>query len=286
MALIVCGHQRSGTTALQKLCDCHPDMAMTNEFGNFFDLGEPFSVYRNRVLRLWWRAQNRSFFLRQRRWSRSGYDEAEYDNKRPPLRTEILPRMLRLNMLQNLWFVVRYLFGVNRAQRGYVDIRSIEFALRGLFPTVHMGGDRHPDYIWVLDTLLAGVDGLFCVVIYRDARDVTASSLIAARTAGRRWFGEALGTAEKTATRWVRAIEIMERHSDKVHMIRYEDLVTDPLMVLTELGQWLGVDPYGFNTDMIQPHSVGRYRDYLSSEELADVIRIAGPTMRQLAYDF
>jgi len=44
------------------------------------------------------------------------------------------------------------------------------------------------------------------------------------------------------------AIEAMEQHGDKVHLMRYEDLVADGRTVLAAFGNWLGVDPQGFST--------------------------------------
>ncbi|MFC1976191.1 hypothetical protein ACFLXQ_07315 [Chloroflexota bacterium] len=44
----------------------------------------------------------------------------------------------------------------------------------------------------------------------------------------------------------------MEYVADRVHLIRYEDLVTQPQPVLETLGRWLGVDPTSFRSQMIQ----------------------------------
>ena len=38
MAIIICGHQRPGTTMLQSICTQHPQMAGTREFGCFSEM--------------------------------------------------------------------------------------------------------------------------------------------------------------------------------------------------------------------------------------------------------
>ena len=53
---------------------------------------------------------------------------------------------------------------------------------------------------------------------------------------------------------------------------------------LHRLGQWLGVDPSGFDTKMVFGSSIGNYRRGLSPQELGDVLREAGPTLERLGY--
>jgi hypothetical protein len=95
---------------------------------------------------------------------------------------------------------------------------------------------------------------------------------------------EKINTAEKIALSWVRSIELMERHKDKVHIIRYEDLVLEPGPVLKALGDWLGVDPAGFPKGLAHPASFGKYKTGLTGEELETVMELAGPTMARLGY--
>ena len=195
-------------------------------------------------------------------------------------------KLLRMNMLQNLFFVSRYLLSMHPSRPESVDVSTIEAAQRVVFPDVRLIGDKHPDYVYVLDELTQA-NGLYCIVIYRDVRDVASSALEKARTAwrGYDWAQEHFGTAEGVAERWVHSISLMRRHADKVHLIRYEDLVADPRAVLTKLGEYLDVDSDRFDYHIIRADSVARYRDYLSKEELEDVMRIAGPTMERLGYD-
>ena len=41
-------------------------------------------------------------------------------------------------------------------------------------------------------------------------------------------------------------MEIMERHKDKIHIIRYEDLLREPRREFEALALWLEVDSSGF----------------------------------------
>ena len=76
----------------------------------------------------------------------------------------------------------------------------------------------------------------------------------------------------------------MEAQAERVHPVRYEDLVADAPAVLTRVAEVLGVDPGGFAVDSPHRNSVGRYRSRLAREELRDVEQIAGPTLARLGY--
>jgi len=53
MALIVTGHQRSGTSLLARLLNAHPEVRLTSEFGNFLRVGSPPGRYIRRLLKRW-----------------------------------------------------------------------------------------------------------------------------------------------------------------------------------------------------------------------------------------
>jgi hypothetical protein len=163
-------------------------------------------------------------------------------------------------------------------------VRAIETVLQSIFPQTRVVGDKYPEYVFWLDEF-AQIDSLYSLIIYRDCRDVTNSTLKKAKTTWRdKSWVKKINTAEKIAKRWVRAIEMMERHKDKLHIIRYEDLMREPKRELKALGRWLGVDPAGFPEKMVRNTSIGKYKSGLSDEELATVINIAGPTMERLGY--
>ena len=76
----------------------------------------------------------------------------------------------------------------------------------------------------------------------------------------------------------------MDKYKDKLHIIRYEELVTSPQKVLLNLGDLLQIDPDNFNHRIVHARSVGKYRQGLTDRELSEVIEVAGPTMIHLGY--
>lgn len=256
MVLLIGGHVRSGTTLLRNLCNSHPEMAITDEFNNISELGKTFRKHSYRMFRKMWK---KSIGNRQRRliwhWS-------------------------------NFTFVVRYMFEMYKYQNGVVDLAAIDMTLRSIFPEARIVGDKTPWYIFPLNNFVA-IEGLSCLVIYRDCRDVTSSTLKKVRTQWSKKPMQHVDTAEKIAKRWVRCIEIMERHKDKIHTIRYEDLVKEPRQELEVLSEWIGVDSSGFSDCIIRSirsNSIGRYKTELTKEELKTVMEIAGPTIARLGY--
>ena len=77
---------------------------------------------------------------------------------------------------------------------------------------------------------------------------------------------------------------LTDRHRDTLCVMRYEDLIKDKDRELKVLGEWLGVDPAGFDAEMIRDTSIGKYENGLSDEDLRMVMDIAGPTMAKMGY--
>lgn len=258
MLVAIMGRARSGTTLLQQLCHGHPEMAITMELANFEALGKSFENYR-------------AHLLKRNVWARDYHIDNSYAGK-PGMR------------LRNLIYVLRHLSRVYRYRKEPIGVPAIEAALRSTYPSAHVVGDKFPRYMRLLPELTK-LEDMRCVVVYRDCRDVTSSCLRMTRTVwrNRSWVVWS-DTAQKVAEGWVRAIEVMEHHADKCHIIRYEDLVHRPGPVLEALGHWLGVEPDGFPAHIIRDTSIGKYKHGLSEEELATVVDIAGPTMARLGY--
>src|SRR5919109_1036936 len=105
MVLVITGHQRSGTTLLMRLCNSHPEVMITGEFGNFYLLNQPYPVYRRFILQRWWQKKNASFLYSQKRSLKGA------------------------NMLQNLVFVLQYLQKIARYSQDRIGIPEIEAAL-------------------------------------------------------------------------------------------------------------------------------------------------------------
>jgi hypothetical protein len=184
-------------------------------------------------------------------------------------------------------FAARYLFNLPRHQNGLIDVAAIEFTLRSIFPEARIIGDKTPNYVFLLDEF-AEASGLSCLIIYRDCRDVTSSTLERVRAKWHRnpW-SQIIDTAEKIVRRWVRSIELMERHKSRIHIIQYEALVQEPRRELEALARCLDVDSSGFSENVIsriRRTSIGKYKTGLTDEELKTVMQIAGPTMVRLGY--
>ena len=263
MLLIIAGRPRSGTTILQTLCDRHPDITMTNEFGSFMYTEQKFGKHALNIFKRWQRVQGKWAF------------EYSYVNSTKPL------------SWLNLMFAMKYLFYLGRnCWSGGVMVDSIEAAYEDLFPAARVKGDKLPHYLLHMEKL-ASLDGLKRLVIFRDCRDVTSSFLKQVRTT---WIGASwthqFDTAEKIATSWVRDIKIMEAYADKLLIVQYEKLMLQPAQELSRISAWLNVDPQGFPIELFRTNSIGKYQDGLTTAELNAVLEIAGPTMLRLGYIF
>jgi hypothetical protein len=257
--LVLCGHQRSGTTLLRILCNRHPDMAVTNEFASLLQLGRPYPRYMVHILRTWWRTRGRK------------------DIFNPGGRRRFAPA-------RNLAFTLSYLAYLGAHWRKRIGPEDVHAAMHGIFPQARVVGDKYPDYIWSLDRFVQ-MPSLSCIVIYRDCRDVASSVLEQVRTSwkGRR-FASQMDTADKVAQRWVKAIEVMERNVGRLHILRYESLIERPRQELEAFGGKLDVDPGKFPIQIIRRTSIGKHREGLTPEDLETVMGIAGPTLQRLGY--
>lgn len=264
MVFVITGHQRSGTTLVAKLFNAHPEIRVTGEFGNFLSLGQAYPKYRRRLIKRWGGIALRDWPLSVSFAGKGAHRTVIRENNR---------------------FVNQYLRALRSRRAPAISGKTIESVLRELFPGAKAVGDKYPEYIFSLDDL-ARDNTLSPLVIYRDCRDVTSSTLKKARTEWRKMpvFVRRVNTAEKVARRWVRAVEAMERNADRVYRVSYEDLVRESDKVLGEISQWLGVDPTGFEITRISSRSVGNYRYGLTEDELTTVMEIAGPTMERLGY--
>ena len=259
--MIITGHQRSGTTLLWTLCNQHPEILLTLEFGNFKGINASTPAYLSQ-LGLWaWRRGSR-----------------------------LQPILYKPNLkpwecrLRNHAFFSRYAWRILRAAKPRVDAALVTSVLQEMLGHSGIVGDKYPHYIHHMDNLV-GNRGLSVLVIYRDCRDVVNSVLEKVRTDWSSFaFAKQINSAPKIALKWKQAIEAMERCADQCHVIRYEDLVEHPEETLAELGGWLGVDPRGFPAGWVRKSSVGKYRSGLTAGELKETLDIAGPTMQRLGY--
>jgi sulfotransferase family protein len=253
MVLLIGGQARSGTTLLGRLCNSHPEITLTNEFGYFYALGGNYIDHSRLLLKeLWCKIREGNL------WDSDMYA-----------------------------FVLNYLIKMRRYRKSLIDIAAIETTLRSIFPKASIVGDKAAGYVFELDRFVA-TSGVACSIIFRDCRDVTSSTLESVRTKWRKThWTQTIDTAEKVAKSWVRSMEVMEHHKDRIHIIRYENLVGEPKRELEALAKWLKVDFSGFPETAIRSirdTSIGKYKTGLKLEELKTVIEIAGPTMARLGY--
>jgi hypothetical protein len=256
--LVVTGCVRSGTTILQRVLHRHPEISLTNELQAFLGLGAPCNAgYLARVLRRGLRRRNR--------------------------REAFVPEDSSGSYLGNVARAVRFASHLTVGGRRPLTTRRVEAAYRHLFGDVRVVGDKSPSYVARLDELLD--HDVSCLVIYRDCRDVVTSTREAIATI---WKGmphvRYLDTTAKIAGRWVQAIETMERLRERICIVRYEELVADPVPQLAAIAQWLGVDAERLPADLLHGSSVGRHEIGLPDSELSTVLDVAGPTMERLGY--
>lgn len=257
--LIVTGHPRSGTTLLYEVCNSHPDFFLTYEFGNFIGLKRP--------------REDHQAHIQKRFWPTRPHRRLPYAD-------------LTKNYLRSFLFGVGYVRLSRYFARTHTDnLMALKQTLSTLKSGKRIVGDKYPRYVFFLDEILAH-DDVKCVVIYRDCRDVVAS--VQNRTQGAwqglKWAENHFESVATTTERWVKAIETMEVHRDRCHVIRYEALVENPSDVMSELGDWLQIDPEGFDTRSIHAQSIGRYRQQLSADEIAIIEDIAGSALGRLGY--
>jgi hypothetical protein len=233
------------------LCDGHPDMAITHEFRFFSALDRSYVAHARFLL-----------------------DDGV--------------RRLRRNGLRVRWRLVlttRYLWTLRRhhdRRRGGITAAAVEATLRELFPNKRIVGDKTPLYVLQLDRL-ARVPELSLLIVLRDPRDVVSSTLERVRHGwGAHWRN--VNTADAVAQRWLRCVAAMEQHRERIRVIRYEELVQEPRRVFQALGEWLDVDPRGFQSDLIRGSSIGKYRTGLTRDEIDAVTQIAAPAMERLGY--
>ena len=256
MGLIIGGHMRSGTTLLWELCNSHPDILVTLEFRCYIGTGKSYLKHSREMIRRCWENRNDDFLIGT--GLRSG------------------------RLLDNCRFVMQYLLEVGKLHTGQIQGSDIQRALRNCLPEARIVGDKFPYYVFILNRLVE-IDDLARVIIYRDARDVASSSLLLVSLYNQPWV-RFFNTAEKVAKQWVRAIECMEQHADKLYSIRYESLVSQPEVEIDKLSVYLGVDASGFSLDLVHNNSIGKYKHRLRQDELVTVNAICGPTMSRLGY--
>ena len=169
--------------------------------------------------------------------------------------------------------------------------------------------EQTPEMSFFLGPSLAAYPKARAVHIVRDGRDVVASLI------DRGWLSDArpgaddagLGygaharfwveparidefadasEATRAAWTWRRYVTAAASVTDRVLEIRYEALAADPAGTARVVAAHLGSDPGPLCEALTRVHarSVGRWRESLTADQVADVEREAGPLLRSLGY--
>lgn len=261
--LLIAGHPRSGTTLLFKVCNTHPQIAVTQEFKCYLKLNSSAEEHLKAIKK---RGQSWHKVL---------------------MTLQIAPRVSGKSLfgsLRSLRISLLYRWRMQAIGSKEIKASDVTRELARVLPDASIVGDKYPGYVFKLDRLL-DIPSVQIVVIHRDCRDVVSSCRKKSQGAWRGTsFGQRLGTPDGAAKNWVKAVKSMERNSDRIHIIPYESLVSNPGTELASLGKWLGVQANGFDPSIIHKDSIGRHRDELSANDLSVIDEIAGEQLRKLGY--
>ncbi len=158
---------------------------------------------------------------------------------------------------------------------------------------VRLLAERTPDHVRVLDLIGDVYPDAAVVHIIRDGRDV-ARSLVS-----QPWGPDSHADA---AREWVSGIEAARRSAPRLARYRevsYEALLSDPAAEVPELYRFLGLDTapsvVAAALDEARAHynvdpratevTASKWRGGLGESELAEVVGVAGPLLRELGYE-
>jgi len=193
---------------------------------------------------------------------------------------------------------------VSRRARTIIDrVRRLGLAsgLRGV--------EQTPETSYVLPAVLAAYPEAVAVHVVRDGRDVVTSLLergwLNAERSGaddaqlaygphaRFWVEpgreeefRSVGDAARCAWAWRRYVTAAGAAPERTVTLRYETLVADPRAAAAPVAERLAVDVADVASAFAQVHdrSAGRWRRELTPDQVAEVEREAGDTLRVLGY--
>jgi Sulfotransferase family len=189
-----------------------------------------------------------------------------------------------------------------RAVLERVRLLGLVRALRGV--------EQTPETAFVVDAAVAAYPGARCVHLVRDGRDVVCSLLergwLSRRRTGRSDdVGSAYGAHRRfwveperaeeferasdltrAAWAWRRYVSAARSAEAPVLQLSYEWLATAPERAAADLGAHLDVRADQLVRFLSRAHakSIGRFRRELTTEQLGDVEREAGPLLEELGY--
>jgi hypothetical protein len=178
---------------------------------------------------------------------------------------------------------------------------------------------KEPNGSQAADLIMAALPRAKLLFLLRDGRDVVDSELAAIAEGS--WVSKDFPVAEglkegarlefavQSAHKWLWRTEVVQAafrsHSGPKHLVRYEDLLEDPLGRTKEVFVWLGlgieqpelravVEKHSFEQlpteqrgpkEFFRAAQPGLWRQNLSPEEQAAVVGILGPKLRELGYE-
>jgi Sulfotransferase family len=190
-------------------------------------------------------------------------------------------------------------------------LRRILDRFRRLAFVQHLRGvEQTPETSFVVVAALAAYPGATALHVVRDGRDVVCSLLergwLSAGRGGhddagagygayprfwvepeRRAEFERVSDARRAAWAWRRYVtSAQQAPAGRTVELRYEDLVADPAAAAARVGGGLHLDPGLLSEAFESAHtnSVGRWRQDLTPEQLADVEAEAGDLLAELGY--
>ena len=190
-------------------------------------------------------------------------------------------------------------------------VRRILDRFRRLAFVQHLRGvEQTPETSFVVGAALSAYPGSTAVHVVRDGRDVVCSLLergwLSAGREGRddakagygayprfwveperRAEFEQVSDARRAAWAWRRYVtSAREAPADRTVELRYEDLVSSPEETAERVGGRLHLDPVLLSEAFAAAHtnSVGRWRQDLTREQVADVEAEAGDLLAELGY--
>jgi len=200
---------------------------------------------------------------------------------------------------------------VRPADEQAASVRRILERFRRLAFVQHLRAvEQTPETTFVVGAALDAYPGSAAIHLLRDGRDVVCSLLergwLSAGRAGRDDAGAAYGAyarfwvepdrreefeaasdARRAAWAWRRYVtSARQAPADRLVELRYEELVTAPAEAAERVGAGLHLDPglLAGAFESAHANSVGRWRDELTSEQLADVEAEAGDLLAELGY--
>jgi hypothetical protein len=212
------GCPRSGTTLLQSLLAAHPEIASFPE-SKFFQYLVP--KYEPRRLAL-------GMVSRQLRPRLTQFFENELN------RPEMLQRLPRIPLMSHY-------------TRRFIKILSLLAEEQGK----NLVLEKTPDHVYYLESIKKFVSGAKIIHLLRSGADVVAS-LYEVTHQYPQGFGGAWDI-DLCIKCWTMAVEISLRHLHQPNhiLVRYEHLVEDPHLVLSQLCEFIGVE---FDERMLQDY--------------------------------